>query len=94
MLDDLPFTRHARDRATARSIPPGVAALILDYGEARDARDGARKYALSKRSFSRIRKDYGPAIAKALAGYRRAYVVVGEEAAVITVAHAAKPLLH
>ena len=41
MLDDLAFTRHARDRATARAIPPGVAALILDYGEAQDARAGA-----------------------------------------------------
>jgi hypothetical protein len=93
-MQSLPLTRHAHDRATARAIPPGVASLIVDYGEPRAARDGARRYALSKHSLSAIKKDFGPEIAKAVAAFRRAYVVVGEGMAVITVAYAPRPLHH
>ena len=44
------FTRHAKERSTARSISPMIVELIIEYGESRDAGDGARKYALTKRS--------------------------------------------
>ena len=47
MLTSYQMTRHARERSGGRSIPPGIAQIILDYGVSRDAGDGARKYALS-----------------------------------------------
>jgi hypothetical protein len=94
MADDLAFSRHARDRSTARAIPVGIASLIIDYGEPIAARDGAQRFALSRQSYVAIKRDFGPAVAKAMAIYRTAFVVLGEGRRVITVAHAARPLLH
>ena len=46
-------------------------------GESRDAGDGARKYALTKRSMSALRQVAGRELAKAIESYRNrnAYVV-------------------
>lgn len=89
------LTRHAHERSTARSIPPGIAEMIIEYGASRDAGDGARKFALSSRSMSLLRRQFGPGITKALEPYRRrgAYVVARANA-IITVAFADRPLFH
>lgn len=95
MVDDLTFTPHARDRATARAIPEGIVSLILDHGDPLRSRDAALRFALSGDSLRRIKRLYGPEVAKALAAYRTAYVVVCETTMrVITVAHARRPLVH
>ena len=81
------FTKHARNRSTARRIPPGIADLIVEYGEARHVRDGAESYVLGKTGFRTVRRLYGPGVAKALQPYRLAYVVVSN-GCVLTVAFA------
>lgn len=90
---DLPLTRHACDRSTARNIPPGIIDLILEFGESRAARDGGRKHALSKRSMREVKHFYGRAFASALSSYRSAYVVV-VRGRIVTAAFANSPLFH
>jgi hypothetical protein len=82
-------TRHARERSTARAIPPMIAEMIIEFGQSRDAGDGARKYALTKESMRELRRVAGRAIANAVAPYRHqnAYVVAAG-GRIITVAYA------
>lgn len=89
------MTRHAQERSTGRSVPPGIAELILSYGDSRDAGDGARKYGLSAESMTELRRDYGRELPKILEPYRRrgAYVVAAADR-IITVAFAGKPLFN
>jgi len=87
------LTKHALDRSTARSIPLGVIDLIVAYGESCPARDGGRKYGLSKDSIREIKHDFGREIAKTLQPYRKAYVVMCE-GWVVTVAYARQPHFH
>lgn len=87
------FTRHARDRCTARGIPPEVTEVILDFGASRDAGDGARKHALSKESLREIKRVYGPRFSKAMHKYRTAYVVAAADR-IVTVAFARQPIFH
>lgn len=87
------LTRHAADRAAQRSIPVEVIDLILTYGESRDAGDGARKYALSRRGLREVRKDRATEARTKLDHFRRAYVVTNGEK-IITAAFAAKPIFH
>jgi hypothetical protein len=89
------YTRHANERSGARIIPPMIAEIVVEYGESRDAGDGARKYALSKRSMCELRQFAGRELAKAIEPYRsrNAYVVaVGGR--IVTVAYASSPLFH
>lgn len=93
MLEIHDFTRHARDRVTARAFPPLVAELILDYGESRDAGDSARTYALTRASMRTLRHRAGPTLVKALEPYRsRNAYVIAAAGRVITCAYAPKPL--
>jgi hypothetical protein len=82
-------TRHARDRSTARAIPPMIAEIILEFGQSRDAGDGARKYALTKEGMRELRRSGGREITKAVEPYRKrnAYVVA-TEGRIVTVAYA------
>ncbi|MBR0797972.1 hypothetical protein JQ615_21515 [Bradyrhizobium jicamae] len=88
-------TRHANDRSTARSIPMMVVEIIIEYGDSCDAGYGAKKYALTKRSMSKLRKFAGREFAKVIEAYRHrnAYVVTAG-ANVVTVAFASKPIFH
>ena len=72
-----------------------IAEIILEYGESRDAGDGDRKYALSRRSMCELRNFAGRKLIKAIEPYRtrNAYVVaIGGH--IITVAYASKPLFN
>lgn len=93
MTPSLPYTRHARDRSTARGIMPPVVELILTYGDSRNAGDGARKYALSGTSFRQIRRELGRDISRSLGKYRRVYVVASPDR-IVTVAWRHQPLFH
>lgn len=87
------FTSHAKDRSNSRVIPEMIAELIIEYGDSRDAGDGARKYALTKKSLSTLRRRAGCEIAKVLAAYRsRNAYVVAAGGRIITVAYANRPV--
>lgn len=85
MAPDLAYTRHARDRSTARGLTPQIVDLILSDGHSRDAGDGARKYALSGTSFRKIKRELGRDTSRSLEKYRRAYVVASPDR-IVTVA--------
>lgn len=87
-------TRHAHERSTGRGIPPMIAELIIEFGESLDAGDGARKYALTKKSMRDLRRFAGRAITNAVASYRNrnAYVVASANR-IITVAYAPAPFI-
>jgi hypothetical protein len=89
------YTRHANDRSTARTIPMMIAEIIVEYGEGRDAGDGALRYALTKQSMSKLRKVAGRELTKTIEAYRNrnAYVIVAR-GRIVTVAFASKPLVH
>lgn len=93
MIDISSFTRHAWHRAAERSVPTSLISLLLDYGESRDAGEGARKFAFSKTSLRHLKRDLGPSAIENLDRYRKAYVVAAE-GHVITVAFARRPLFH
>jgi hypothetical protein len=95
MTSDYVFSRHAKERAAQRTIPPMVAEIIIEYGDSRDAGDGALKYTLTKRSMRELRQRAGREITKALDSYRsqNAYVVANR-GRIITLAYANHPLSH
>lgn len=93
-MDQVPrLTRHARHRAEQRLVPHPIISLILEYGECREARGGARKFALSKSSLSALRRDLGARASKGLDRYRKAYAVASE-GRVITVVFSRRSLFH
>ena len=79
------FTHHGDARRQQRAIPPFVVDALIDYGEERFLGDGCRSYSFSKRSWKRFRSYMGQA-AKAYEKYRGAYLIVGDDGAVVTVA--------
>lgn len=85
------FTTHASVRMQQREIPPGIIDIIITYGRARDAGNGASKHGLAKKSLRDIRRIYGPGVADALKPFRRAYVVAAG-GKVITAAFAQQPI--
>ena len=87
------MTSHARHRSEQRSIPRHVIALILDYGDSRDAGDVARKFGLSKSRLRALRKDHSARVSNQLDRFRKAYIVASE-GRVITAAFAQQPLFH
>lgn len=93
-MDQIPqLTRHARHRAEQRKVPAPVIGLILDYGDCRDAGEGAQKFALSKKSLRTLRRELGDRLPGSLERFRKAYVVAAE-GRVITVAFSRRPLFH
>jgi hypothetical protein len=95
MTSSYAFTRHAKDRSGVRAIPEMIAELIVEYGESRDAGDGARKYALTKESMSLLRRRAGSGVAKAIGFYRdRNAYVVASGGRIITVAYSYYPLFN
>jgi hypothetical protein len=81
------FTRHARDRSTARNFPPMVAQIIMEYGEAIQVGDGVQSFGLTSRSMRQIKAYAGPHLAAEIDRYRsrNAYIVVAN-GKVVTVA--------
>ena len=95
MASSYEFTRHAKERSSTRNIPEMVAEIIVEYGESRDAGDGALKYVLTKKSMSELRRRAGASIVNAIAFYRdRNAYVVASGGRIVTVAYASSPLFH
>ena len=95
MAPSYAFTRHAKERSGVRAIPEMIAELIIEYGESRDAGDGARKCALTKESMSLLRRRAGSGIAKAIGFHRdrNAYVVASGDR-IVTVAYSNQSLFN
>jgi hypothetical protein len=82
------FTRHANERSRARTIPPLIAEIIIEYGESCEAGEGTRKYALTKQSMCKLRQVAGRELVKAIAPYRnRNAYVVAAGGRIVTVAY-------
>ena len=89
MAQSYSVTRHAHERITARGIPAFIAGLIIEYGEPRDAGDGALSYMLTKSSLREFRRVAGPTLTNLLSQYRsRNAYVVAAAGRIITVAFA------
>ena len=87
------FSRHALERCSSRKIPPRIVELILEYGEPRQARDGAQKFALSRQSLCLLKQDFGREFSKVVGKYRDAYVVMCG-GTVVTVVWANNSIVH
>ncbi|WP_421904478.1 hypothetical protein [Mameliella sp.] len=87
------FTHHARERIAQRGLSPHEVQLIRDYGESRRASDGARKFALSRRSIRELREDFSTLSRRRLDLLRRAYVVATDDV-IVTAAFANRPLFN
>lgn len=88
------YSHHANIRRQQRTIPPMIAEIIIEYGESRDAGEGAQKFALTKKSMRALRQFAGRELAKAIEPYRnRNAYVVASSGRIITVAFASRPLI-
>lgn len=94
MTDPVQTTRHARERAQQRAVPAQVIGLILEYGECRDAGEGAQKFALSKSSLRALRRDLDSSRGRFNLDRLRTAFVVAAGGRVITVAFSKRPLFH
>ena len=77
------LTHHAEARSQQRSIPPFVAGLLRDYGAAVH-HQGAEVWFADKPARKRIRHEVGNRIYAAIERFLDAYVVCGDDGAMIT----------
>jgi hypothetical protein len=87
------LTKHARIRATQRSVPQLAIDLLLDYGIHTRA-GGADRVTLDKSARKRIARDIGEPAYRALRPLLDLYLVVSDDGAVVTVAHRNHRFLH
>lgn len=85
------FSLHAQGRIAQRGLSLNEVQLIWDYGESRQAGEGARKFALSRRSVRELREDFSNLSRRRLDLLRRAYVVATDDV-VVTAAFANRPV--
>ncbi len=81
------MTQHAVVRMQQRGIPPFVVECLLDHGKVQHDHHGGRILFFDKAAWRRATKN---ALAKArveLEKYRRSYVVLGSDGAVLTLGH-------
>ena len=87
------FTHHAWERIAQRGLSPHEVQLICDYGESRQAGEGARKFALSRRSIRELREDFATLSRRRLDLLRHAYVVATDDL-IVTADFANRPLFN
>jgi len=80
------LTHHASVRRQQRAIPELVIDLLLQFGKQESAGQGTTKYFLDGASRRKIIAYAGP-LARSLEEHLNLYVVVGENNAIVTVAH-------
>lgn len=79
------LTQHAAERAQQRRIPPLVVDVLLSFGRV-FRRRGADVYVLDKKGRYEAERYLGRAV-KQLEHYLDAYLVVGDDGAVITMGY-------
>ncbi|NMG16383.1 hypothetical protein [Aromatoleum bremense] len=79
-------SEHANIRSQQRAIAPMVIDLLLQFGTAQPAGDGASKVFFDKAARRRV-KAYAGSLAGLLDEHLDVYAVVGSDNTVVTVAH-------
>jgi len=77
---------HAKIRSQQRAIPPMMIDLLLKFGTSEKSGNGTSKFFFDKASRRKV-KAYAGNVSKVLEEHLDLYVVVGENNAVVTVAH-------
>ncbi|TCM24923.1 hypothetical protein [Novosphingobium sp. ST904] len=77
------FTRHGAVRSQQRSVPHAVVDALIDFGEAEHDGRGAVRHFFSRRAWKTYSAYLGTE-ARHYERYRAAYVVLGEDGAVVT----------
>lgn len=80
------MTHHARKRSQQRAISPFLINLLLDFGKAIPAGDGASKMFFDKSARRRVRAYVG-SMASLIDEHLDVYLVVGSEGQIVTAAH-------
>lgn len=83
------FTKHALKRCQQRAISQDLCDLVLEFGEYRYDKHGARIWFVTKRSLERVGRELGVDGVKRLERKRNIFLVEAlDTSAVITVGHA------
>lgn len=77
------ISRHANARKQQRCIPDIVRDLVLDFGIASPAGDGADRFTFDRKSWRQVEAYLGLQ-AKHFAKYRNAFVLLSSDGVVIT----------
>lgn len=86
------FTKHALKRCQQRAIPQELCDLVLDFGDYRYDKHGARIWFMTKKTMERIEKQVGVQGAKELEKKKNIFLVEAIDTnAVITVGHSYRP---
>ncbi len=80
------MSKHASVRSQQRGIPPMLVDLLFEFGASEKAHDGASKLYFDKSASRRLQAYAGP-LSSLLEQHLDVYVVVADDATVITVAH-------
>lgn len=80
------LSKHAQDRMQQRGIPPLIIDNLIRFGHREPAGDGLWKYYFDKRSYRQF-EAYAGQFASKLREFRDAYVVLGPDSTVVTVAY-------
>ncbi|CAM8635359.1 hypothetical protein MCEMIE11_00787 [Burkholderiales bacterium] len=82
------FTKHALKRCQQRAIPLNLCDLVLEFGEYRYDKHGARIWFVTKRSIEKIGHEFGIDEVKRLEKKKNIFLVEALDTnAVITVGH-------
>jgi hypothetical protein len=83
------FTKHALKRCQQRAIPQHLCDLVLDFGEYRYDKHGARIWFVTKRSLIKVGRELGVEGLKLLERKRNVFLVEAlDTSSVVTVGHA------
>jgi len=77
-------TKHAAIRMKQRGIPPVIIDWLQQFGAEEFDHHGAIRYSFDKRSLKRLQSYLGTQAVGVVEQYRRCYVVVSMDGAVIT----------
>lgn len=69
------YTKHALKRCQQRSIPQALCDVVLDYGEYRYDKHGARIWFLTKRTLEKLERVLGNDVRKKLQKKKNLFVV-------------------
>jgi hypothetical protein len=80
------FTKHARERASQRSISDEAIELLLDYGDVQRVK-GADSYFFNAPAKRRLRNDLGRDSYRRCERHLGIYAIVGDDGRIVTVAY-------
>lgn len=83
----IPMSQHATERADQRSIPEIARWLLLEFGTCCRAGNGAESYSFDKKAWREVERFFGPWPLKKMDQLKRAYMVVSDGGAAVTIAY-------